>query len=312
MKILITGATGFIGGALAKKLAAAGHTLVTPVRTSNPDLEKIASVTKIDSIDGDTDWRKALAGVQIVIHTAAHVHVINPCDDDLERFHTINVLGTGNLAKQAAEAGVKRFIFISSVAVNDICVKDANHIFTADDPPRPTSLYGLSKYEAEQALQKIAHTTGMEAVILRPPLVYGKGSRGSFSALVKLIKLGIPLPFGALKEKQSLVGIDNLMDLIALCLTHEKAANQIFLAADAETLSTTEIIQTVARALGKKVILLPFPKKLLKLMLCTAGRQALVGRIFEPLVIDISKNKIRLGWTPKLTTAKGIELALKE
>ncbi len=309
MKILVTGATGFIGTAVIQKLLQDNiNEIIAAVRKKPTDLEKNANIkyTRISNLDTDSDWLQALSEVDVVIHAAARVHITRQEENELEAFRKINVDGTLNLAKQAANAGVKRFIFISSIAVNGVTTKNGNK-FTADDTPNPSTPYGISKYEAEQGLKEIAAKTNMELVIIRPPLVYGKNAKGNFNSLLKLVKLGIPLPFGSLNNKRSLVGIDNLVDFIIVCTTHRAARNQIFLVADSENLSTAQLIKEIYKALGKHNILLPFPEVLLKFMLKLIGKKETVERIFGALQIDISKNKQLLGWTAPISIYEGIK-----
>lgn len=312
MKILVTGATGFVGGALVRRLVSDNsNEIIAAVREPNENLEKIAKCVKVSDLAIDTNWHEALAGVNVVINAAARVHIMREtATDALDEFRKTNVQGTLNLAKQAASAGVRRFIFISSIKANGETT-EVEKPFTAADVTAPLDAYGISKMEAERGLHKIAQETGMELVIIRPPLIYGYGVKGNFATLVKLVKLGLPLPFGSLNNKRSLVGIDNLVDLITVCINHENAKNQIFLVSDDEDLSTTQLIRKIGEALGKPAMLIPFPVFVIKLLLQLAGKSEISQRMCSSLQIDISKTKQLLNWKPALNVDVGLRKAVK-
>ncbi|AEY02316.1 NAD-dependent epimerase/dehydratase [Oceanimonas sp. GK1] len=226
--------------------------------------------------------------------------------DPLAEYRKVNVEGTLNLARQAAVAGLKRFIFISSIKVNGEQTL-LGKPFTADDAAAPEDAYGMSKWEAEQGLRQLAAETGMEVVIIRPPLVYGPGVKGNFASMIKLVEKGLPLPLGAIHNRRSLVALDNLVDLIITCIDHPGAANQVFLAGDGEDVSTTELLRGVANAAGKPCRLLPVPAGLLQLGATALGKKAVAQRLLGSLQVDISKARNLLGWTPPLSVEQGLK-----
>lgn len=300
MLILLTGGTGFVGSAVARYLLAKhGCKLILPVRRSLA--ESMSCQILVGEINGNTDWSATMANVEVVIHCAARVHVMRETHTDpLTAFRSTNVEGTLHLARAAAAAGAKRFIFLSSVKVYGEESAPDNP-FQVDDTLAPSDAYGISKLEAEQALQVLATQTGMEVVIIRPPLVYGRGVKGNFASMIRLVKRGLPLPLGAIHNKRSLVGIDNLVDLIVRCLDHPAAANQILLASDGEDLSTTELLRSVAKAMGKPLRLLPIPARMLQLGASVLGKQAMAQRLLGSLQMDISQTCALLEWVPPYT-----------
>jgi nucleoside-diphosphate-sugar epimerase len=225
--------------------------------------------------------------------------------DPLAEFRRVNVDGTLNLARQAVVAGVKRFIYISSIKVNGEQTSIAQQ-FAAADTPAPEDAFGISKWEAEQGLQQLATETDMDIVIIRPGLVYGPGAKGNFSSLVRLVEKGLPLPLGAIRNKRSLVALDNLVDLIITCIDHPAAANQVFLAGDGQDLSTTELLRGVAQAMGKPSRLVPVPTSLLMLGATLLGKKAVAQRLLGSLQVDISKARDLLGWEPPITVEEGL------
>jgi nucleoside-diphosphate-sugar epimerase len=227
--------------------------------------------------------------------------------DPLAAFREVNVEGTLNLARQAAASGVKRFIFISSIKVNGEGTEPGT-VYTADDVPAPVDPYGISKLEAEQGLRVLAATTGMEVVIIRPVLVYGPGVKANFLSMMRWLYRGVPLPFGAVRNRRSLVAMDNLVDLIVICSDHPAAANQTFLASDGEDVSTTDLLRKLARALGKSAFLVPIPVWLMSGVATLLGRRPLSQRLFGSLQVDISKNRQLLGWTPPVSLDKALSL----
>lgn len=247
----------------------------------------------------ELNWQTALRDCDTVIHTAARVHIMNEkAEDPLFEFRKTNVEGTLHLAKQAAKLGIKRFIFISSIKVNGESTL-TNQAFLADDCPNPQDPYAVSKLEAEQGLQLIAKETGMELVIIRPPLIYGPGVKGNFQRIIRLILCGFPLPLGAIKNKRSFVSLNNLADLIKVCLKHPKAANQIFLVSDGHDLSTTELLYNIAQAINKSLWLLPIPESVLKFVGYLLGKKEVFERLCGSLQVDISKTCELLDWQPK-------------
>jgi UDP-glucose 4-epimerase len=299
--IFVTGATGFVGSALLRCLSANTQLQVLALTRREgltlPDGVIPVLASGSDAFCGDLP----LQGVQTVIHSAARVHVMDEkAADPLAAFRKINVEGTLNLARQSAAARVRRFIFISSIKVNGEGTVSGNR-YTADDAPAPIDPYGISKMEAEQGLRAIAAETGMEVVIIRPTLVYGPGVKANFLSMMRWLHKGVPLPFGAIDNRRSLVALDNLVDLIVTCIDHPAAANQTFLVSDGEDLSTTELLRRMATALGKPARLLPVPSWLLEGGAAMLGKKALSQRLCGSLQVDISKTRELLGWAPPLS-----------
>lgn len=307
-KILVTGATGFLGSSLGKTLSLAGRFSVKAhVRTDikPPWAEEVIQLSDFSRIQAsDNIFEK----VDAVIHCAARVHVMNDtASNPLEEFRKVNVDGTLHLARLAAKAGVRRFIFISSIKVNGENT-ESGKIYKADDAPAPKDPYGISKMEAENGLKQLAAETGMELVIIRPVLVYGPGVKANFLAMMRWVHKGVPLPLGAIQNKRSLVALDNLIDLIVTCIEHPAAANQIFIASDGEDLSTSELLHRMANALGVRARLLPVPQSLLVNMAAVLGKKAMAHRLCGSLQVDISKAQELLGWTPPLSIDEGLRL----
>lgn len=305
LRVLLTGATGFVGATVARQLFGAEHyTLIAAVRRGPCSIVGCEKVEVVGDLDNSTDWSYALAGVSAVIHTAARAHVMkDEAADPLVEYRRVNLEGTLNMARQAAAAGVRRFIFISSIGVNgNINIRP----FRITDQPNPAEPYAQSKWEAEQGLMQLAAETGMEIVIIRPPLVYGPCAPGNFGSLVHWIEKGVPLPLGAIHNKRSLIGIDNLVDLIIRCIDHPAAANQVFLAGDGEDLSTTELLRGVGKAMGKPARLIPVPAGVLQLGATLLGRKAMAQRLLGSLQVDISKTCELLDWKPPYTVEEGL------
>lgn len=305
--LLITGATGFVGGSLVERLRLASRfRLSLAVRKSLSNKFADTEIHQVSSITAHTCWTGVVDEVDTVIHCAARAHVMNDQSaDPLSVFREINVDGTLNLARQAAQQGVRRFIFISTIKVNGETTVNGK-AFRADDEPAPEDAYGLSKLEAEQGLTQLAASTGMEVVIIRPPLVYGGGVQGNFASMVKLVEKRLPLPLGAIHNKRSLVGIDNLVDLIIRCIDHPAAANQVFLAADGEDISTTELLRGVGKAMSKPARLIPVPTGVLQFGATLLGRKAMAQRLLGSLQVDISKTCELLDWKPPYSVEEGL------
>jgi nucleoside-diphosphate-sugar epimerase len=265
----------------------------------------------IPSIDEAADWVPILEGVNVVIHAAARVHVMNDKSaDPLSEYRKVNVAGTLNLASQSARAGVGRFVFVSSIKVHGEASQPGRP-FRPDDAPAPVDPYGVSKLEAELGLREIESKRGMEVVIVRPPLVYGPGVRANFASMMRWVRLGIPLPLGAIHNSRSLVAIDNLGDLLVTCLSHPAAGGQTFLVSDGEDVSTTELLRRTAHAMGKKACLVPVPGLMLENVAALVGKNTLAQRLCSSLQVDIEKTRDLLGWSPPLTLNQGLKRAVE-
>ena len=307
MRVLVTGASGFVGSALVPALKQRAYDVVATTRTAVSAPVEGVDYLVIGEMGNALDWQRALRGVDAVVHTAARVHVMDePSDNPLQAFRRVNVVATLDLARRAAEAGVRRFVFLSSIKVLGEQTRPGNP-FRANDVPRPIDPYGVSKREAEDGLLALAAETGMDVVVVRPPLVYGPGVKGNFASMVKLVEKRLPLPFGAIHNKRSLVGIGNLVDLIICCLRHPAAANQVFLVSDGEDLSTTELLKGVAEAMGRPARLVPVPAGMLQLGATLLGKQAIALRLLGSLQVDISKTREMLGWTPPYQVEEGLK-----
>ncbi len=310
MKLLLTGASGFIGSAVLSAAQARGLSVWAVFRSmasaSVTGSTVVSSVIQ-STLSGDTDWENALHGMDVVIHTAARVHIMDDsATDPLAEFRKVNVEGTLNLARQAAAHGVKRFVFVSSIKVNGEGT-ELGQPYVADAGSQPIDPYGISKYEAEIGLRTISAETDMEVVIIRPVLVYGPGVKANFATMVNWVRRGLPLPFGCVtKNRRSLVALDNLVDLILCCVDHPSAANQTFLVSDGEDLSTAELLLRVARAQGKTMYLLPVPELLLRFAAYLVGKESMAQRLLGSLQVDISKTRELLGWTPPVSVNEAL------
>lgn len=306
-QIVLTGATGFVGGAILDRLHREQKYPVTAVvRDGNALQVPAVPVIRIAAFDGDTQWQNHLENADVIIHSAARVHVMNDVESDpLAAFRKINVEGTLNLARQAASSGVRRFIFVSSIKVNGEGTQPGE-AYTADDVPAPADPYGISKMEAEQGLRQLAKQTGMEVVIVRPVLVYGPGVKANFQSMMRWLSKGVPLPFGAIHNRRSLVALDNLVDLLLTCIIHPAAANQTFLVSDGDDLSTTALLSKMARALQKPARLIPVPTWMLESGAALLGKKALSQRLCGSLQVDISKTRTLLGWTPPISVDQAL------
>ena len=310
--VLLTGATGFVGSALQKCIIANNnYDLTIAARKPVQGFNKVTTV-QISDLTAETDWTKALQGIDVVIHTAARVHVMDDKSaDPLTEFRKVNVEGTLNLARQAIEAGVKRFIFISSIKVNGEGT-ELGHPYTEKSQPNPTDPYGISKYEAEQGLLELAETTPLEVVIIRPTLVYGENVKGNFQSLMKWTYKGIPLPIGGIKQNlRSLVSVDNLTDFIITCIDHPKAKNEIFLISDDDDISTAGLLNEIAKGLSVKNKAVNIPPKLINTAAGALGKPGIAQRLSGSLQVDISKVKDLLGWKPKRSASESIQETAK-
>jgi UDP-glucose 4-epimerase len=300
--ILITGASGFVGSALTNRLRMDNRTVFSAIRggASSPNVRASPDLSAV------ADWRSLLEGIDVLVHTAARVHVMTDTEaNPLAAFRQANVEGTLALARQAAEAGVRRFIFLSSIKVNGE-ITLPGRAFSLADVPAPVDAYGISKAEAEAGLRKIASETGMQVVIIRPPLIYGPGVKANFQSMMKWLRRGIPLPLGGIKNRRSLVALGNLVDLVALSIDHPAAANQTFLAADGEDMSTPELLRRVAAAMDVRAKLIPIPAPLLIAAAYVVGKPAVAQRLCSSLQIDISAAQILLGWQPPISVDQGL------
>ena len=311
--ILVTGASGFVGGALVKRLASdrSLNGVVAPVRRKIKSPPQGVQYVLLGDMLPTTDWKLTLKGVDAVVHCAARVHVMNDdATDPLQAYREVNVRGTLNLARQAANAGVRRFVFVSSIKVNGESTQPGQS-FTADDVPAPLDSYGVSKLEAEQGLREIEAQTSMEVVVVRPPLVYGLGVKANFASMMCWVARGIPLPLGAIQNARSIVALDNLVDILVTCVRHPAAAGQTFLVSDGEDVSTTTLLRRTAKAMGKKVFLLPVPAFVLGWGAALLGKRAVVQRLCCSLQLDINKTRQLLDWTPPVSMDEGLRRAAK-
>lgn len=310
MRVLVTGPGGFVGSALCPELIGRGHAVRGAFRASTPSSVGLEPFV-IGSIDGATDWSAALKDVQVVVHLAARVHVMHDtASDPALAFRQANVETTLHLARQAAQAGVQRLVFLSSVKANGESTLPG-HPFCETDAPQPEDDYGRSKCEAEQGLRQVANDTGLEVVIIRPPLVYGPGVKANFASLMRLVARAWPLPLGAIHNRRSLVGLGNLLDLIATCVVHPAAANQTFLVSDGHDLSTTELVRAMAQAAGVPARLLPVPAGMLLMAGGILGQGAAMQRLCGNLQVDIAKARALLQWEPPYTVSAGLVQAYK-
>lgn len=307
MKVLITGANGFVGRAAINTLQQAGYQTIQVVRSS-----PASNQLEIGTIDSKTDWNYVLAGCDSVLHLAARTHVIQDREKDpLQVYREINTLGTLNLARQAAAMGVRRFVFVSSIKVCGEHTKPLQP-FRHDCSPSPGDPYGVSKLEAEVGLYGISDTTGMEVIIVRPPLIYGPDAKGNFAAMIRAVKLGFPLPFGRVTHNlRSLVALDNLVDLLKTCLEHPPVGNQTFLVSDGEDLSTSDLFRRLGNAAGKSTYLFPVPMVLLHAVSKVFRKTNMANRLFGNLQLDISYTCNTLGWRPPISIEEGLRRALK-
>ena len=299
--VLVTGATGFVGRTLLTTPAP----LQWRAAVRSPAVSGLrADQVVVGDIDGQTDWSQALAGVDCVVHLAARVHVMKPTANDRVEFERTNVLGTERLARAAAAAGVKRFVYLSSIKVNGESTGDG--VFRAGDIPRPQDDYARSKLEAERRLSAIEAASGMAVAVVRSPLVYGPGVRANFLRLLSLARSGLPIPLGSIANVRSMVSVWNLCDLICALLQHQQRMSGVFLVADGEDVSTAELVRRLAHLMHRPARLFAMPVGALRALASLAGRNAELNRLCGSLAIDISETRARLDWSPPLTLDAGL------
>lgn len=310
MEILVTGANGFVGSACCARLLERGFGLHAATRSPSFELPSSKSLKNfvVGDIDRATNWMPAVTGVEVVIHLAARVHVMDDnAEDPLAEFLKVNLDATMSLARQAATAGVRRFVYLSSIKVNGE-TSSVEKPFLETDVPSPQDPYAISKLRAEKALQDISLETGMELVIVRPPLVYGPGVRANFAKLMKSVQKGIPLPLGCVENKRSLVFVGNLCDALIECAMHPAAAGRTYLVSDGEDVSSAELARRLAQSFRRSAILLPIPMSLMALGAKLLGKQAVIDRLTQSLVIDSSRIREDLGWKPAYTLTQGLKI----
>jgi nucleoside-diphosphate-sugar epimerase len=306
MKFMISGAGGFVGKALCAELLRRGQSVNAAVRSGNSLIEN-AEVIIIGAIDGETNWADALRDVDVVIHLAARVHVMREnATDPLAEFLKVNLHGTSNLARQAASSGVKRFIYVSSIKVNGEQTS-ATQSFTELDEPSPQDFYSISKWQAEQALWCIAQETGLEIVVVRPPLVYGPGVKGNFAQMLAVIAKRFPLPLASVYNRRSLIYVENLVDALIVCATHPVAAGQTYLVSDCEDISTPDLLRQLGEAMECPAHILPFPSSWLLMLGILFGKSDQVERLLGSLQVDSGKIRRDLNWVPPYTLRQGLQ-----
>jgi nucleoside-diphosphate-sugar epimerase len=310
-RILVTGANGFVGRSVCRKLIASGSVPIAGIRDLNiwPELQQavpgLNQVSLLGDLGADPNLRDSFSGASVVVHLAARVHVMrDSARDPLREFRKVNLNGTRSIALAAVAAGVRRLIFVSTVKVHGEFTSE--NPFRENIPPNPVDPYGISKWEGEEALRAIAAETGLELVIVRPPLVYGPGVRGNFLRLIKLVDLGVPLPWPQRANSRSMIGVGNLADFIQRCVDHPEATGHSFLVKDSEDVSTRELMTRLARLLHRPLRLVPVPKALIRLAAKLALKPDAASRLLDSLVVDSGQAQRLLGWTPPLTLDDGL------
>ena len=307
--VLVTGATGLVGRAVTERLLLDQRAVRIAVRTLDAALH-MAEVVQVGDIGPETDWTSALDNVDCVVHCAARAHVFRDASPDpLAAYREVNVQGTRRLAEQASECGVRRVVLVSSVKVNGERTQPGSP-FMFSDPVAPEDAYGRSKWEAEQALNDVGARTGLEVVVVRPPLVYGPRAKGNFSRLLELVKRGLPLPLAAVNNRRSMVALDNLVDLLIRCIDHPAAIGQTFMVSDGEDLSTPDLIRRQGRAMGRPVRLIPVPVSFLRIAGHLTGKSKELERLIGSLQVDISHTRNMLDWTPPVSVDEGLRRAV--
>lgn len=306
MRVLLTGANGFVGRELCVVLSSKGHTVRGAIREDRPGFVKVVGVeyVAVGNVNAETSWQDSLSGCDVVVHLVARVHAGDSRSTDrLAEFRVVNTDGTLSLARQAAKAGVRRLVFVSSVKVNG---EGSNGPYRETDVPAPADAYAISKWEAEQGLRRIAQETGLEVVILRPPLVYGPGVKANFLELIRGVQKGWPLPLGAVHNRRSLLYVGNLVDAVSLCVEHPDAAGQTFLLDDGEAVSTPDLVRALAKALGQPARLVKVPVGVLKVAGALLGKSTVVARLTGSLFVDDSAIRSRLNWSPPFSMKDGL------
>jgi len=305
LNILVTGADGFVGRALCPALTAVGHHVRRAVRSLPNTQPHDSDTVAVGDIGGSPDWATALAGIEVVVHLAGRAHVVREANktDPARLYRQTNVDGTERLARAAVTAGVRRFVFVSSIKVNGEATSDTP--FRETDPPRPEDDYGRSKWAAEQVLAAIARESSLQVVIVRPPLIYGSGVKGNVARLLGLLERGIPLPLASIANRRSLIGLGNLCTALRACIEHDAAAGETFLVNDGQDVSTPDLIRMLAQGLGKRARLLPVPQALLRSAAALTGSGAL-ARLTGSLTVDSTHIRARLAWRPQRSMAQEI------
>jgi len=305
--VLVTGANGFIGSELSRRMLAEGWGVRGAIRSSAKKhrLPQGINAIEIGNIDSHTEWETAVCGIDTIVHLAARVHMMDDITSDpITAFRNINVAGTKRLAQTAESKKVRRFVYVSSIKVNGEGRSDP---YTTEDYPSPVGPYAISKFEAEEELHRIAANTGFEVVILRPPLVYGPGVKANFLKLIRIVDRGIPLPLAMAKNHRSMIYLKNLVDAILLCIIHPEAAGKTFLLSDGKDVSIAELIQMISSALGRPSRLFPLPPELLRFLAKVTGRSNAVSRLLDSLIVDCSRIRTELDWTPPYSMKEGLE-----
>jgi nucleoside-diphosphate-sugar epimerase len=310
-RVLVTGANGFVGRYVCRKLIASGFSPIAGIRDLRvwPELQQaitgLNEVSLLGDLSANPKLRDSLSGASVVVHLAARVHVMREsARDPLQEFRKVNVIGTKSIALAAVAAGVRRLIFVSTVKVHG--ESTSGNPFCEDTPSNPEDPYAISKWEGEEALRAVAAESGLEVVIVRPPLVYGPGVRGNLLRLIRLVNLALPLPWPKGANCRSMIGVDNLADLLVRCVDHPQAAGQSFLVKDSEDVSTRELMTRLARFLSRPLRLFPAPEPLIRLAAILALKQEIVSRLLDSLVIDSGRAQQLLEWAPPLTLDEGL------
>lgn len=316
-RVLVTGASGFVGQKLCSRLLEQGYQVRAAVRTDdgNRTPEQSGRGVRaerviVKDLTDPSRWAAAMSEMDGIVHLAARVHVMREAvANPLEEFRRINLKATERLARQAAQVGVRRFVYLSTIKVNG--ERTFGEPFRETDSPEPDDAYAISKWEAERALAQVSRETGLEVVIVRPPLVYGPGVKGNFLSLLRLVHAGVPLPLAGVNNRRSFVALDNLVDLIAKCIEHPRAAGEVFLAADQKDLSTPELVRLISKSMGKATRLFPFPPALLQMASRIVGKMPVYERLCGSLAVDASKANNVLGWTPVSSVEEAMDKMAK-